>query len=246
MSKKFWIPKFNYYSKRLSIWQEKFWRDVNGKPFMGILDNIAGRRTFEFATFGRSGIQQSNSKLFRMTKSEPVKVEVPLLQKMTACCVWNASNAIVTPAALTTQIDRGRRAYDGDSMDTWYGYGYGVHNEHYVNLGASFGVMDSSTYTDGSATSRTIKGVVYYEVGGATYSDDMIFSLDTTSISNSDTTWKDITWDDTAGTPQTVSRSVDLTTYTASLNGSTHWRDTAAPYNWADLDANTDFVLTTG
>jgi len=59
-----WLPKLNYYSKRLSMWQEKLWREVNGKPFMGILDNIAGRKTFEYATFGRSGVQQSNSKLF--------------------------------------------------------------------------------------------------------------------------------------------------------------------------------------
>jgi hypothetical protein len=243
MSKKFWIPKLNYYSKRLTSWQERMWREVNyGKPFMGIIDNIAGRKYFEYATFGRSGVQQSNSKLFGMRNE---KVSIPITQEMTASCVWNVSNAIPKGDALTTQIDRGNDTYDADSMGTWEAYGYAVAGEHYETITGSFGVMDATTYTDGSSTSRTIKGVVYYEPGGGTYGDDMILSLDTTSISNSDTTWKDITWDDTAGTPRTVSRSVDLTSYTASLNGSTHWRDTSAPYNWADNDLNTDFVLTT-
>ena len=240
MNKKIWIPKINYYSKRLSVWQEKFWREINGKPFMGILDNVAGRRAFEFATFGTSGIQQSDSKLFRVEKEK-----VSFTQEMTAACVWNAAAAATTPP-LTTQIDRGSDIYDADSVDTWRAYGYAVINEHYETITGSFGVMDKTTFRDGSGTTRTIKGVVYYEPGGATYSDDLILSLDGTSISNSDTTWKDFTWDDTAGTPRTVSRSVDLTTYTASLNGSTHWRDLAAPFNWADTDANTDFILTHG
>lgn len=233
-----WLPKFNYYSKRLSMWQEKFWREVNGKPFMGILDNIAGRRTFEFATFGRSGVQQSNSKLFRMTKGH-------MQFAVSSFPYGTAAAAAQAPDALTTQIDRGNDTYDADSMGTWEAYGYAVAGEHYETITGSFGVMDATTYTDGSSTSRTIKGVVYYEPGGSTYGDDLILSLDGTSISNSDTTWKDFTWDDTAGTPRTVSRTVDLTSYTPSLNGSTHWRDTSAPYNWADNDLNTDFVLTT-
>ena len=240
MNNKIWIPKLNYYSKRLSMWQEKLWREVNGKPFMGILDNIAGRKTFEYATFGESGVQQSNSKLFEM---RPEPIVIPPMQ-MTAVCVWNASNvAGPSPPALTTTIDRGRRAYDADSMGTWYVYGYAVANEWWLNV-AGFGTMASSTYTDGGSTSRTIKGMVDYDPGGAGFAG-LILSLDGTSISNSDTTWKDFTWDDTAGTPRTLTRSTDLITYSASVNGSTHWRDTAPPFNFNDLDAGTDFVLTT-
>jgi len=239
MNKNIWIPKFNYYSKRLSMWQEKLWREVNGKPFMGILDNIAGRKTFEYATFGRSGIQQSNSKLFSM-EIEPMVVE-PMY--MTAACVWNASNAIPKDSGLTTTIDRGRRVNDADSTGSYYTYGYAVSNEWFENV-TGFGTMANSTYTDGGSTSRTIKGVVYYEVGGLN-SDDFVLSIDGTSVSNSDTTWLDLTWDDIAGTPRTMDRDVDTTTYTASLNGSTHWRDLASPWNWSDLDAGTDFVLTT-
>jgi len=74
-----WLPKLNYYSKRLSMWQEKLWREVNGKPFMGILDNIAGRKTFEYATFGRSGVQQSNSKLFGL---RPEKIHMAMARQV--------------------------------------------------------------------------------------------------------------------------------------------------------------------
>ncbi len=238
MSKKFWIPKFNYYSKRLSIWQEKLWREVNSKPFMGILDNIAGRRYFEYATFGRSGIQQANSKLFRITNAKK-----PIVQQMTAACVWNASNAIATPAALTTQIDRAARVYDSDSIDSWSTYGYAGDANNWFSV-AAFGVMDDTTYTDGGSTSRTIRSCHDAEVGGSG-GGDWYFSIDTASVANTDTTWSTITWDDTAGTPQTIDRSVD-TSYTASLNGDTHWRDLAPSFSWTDTDANTDFVLETG
>jgi len=230
MNKKIWIPKLNYYSKRLSMWQEKLWREVNGKPFMGILDNIAGRKTFEYATFGRSGVQQSNSKLFNIHKSVSMTV------------VANAAQQGQGPA-LETTIDRGRQSYDADSIQTYYIYGYAVANEWFENL-TGFGTMANSTYTDGGSTSRTIKGMVVWDPGGGGDAG-MVFSLDTTSIDDSDTTWLDITWDDTAGTPRTVTRATDLVTYTASLNGSTHWRDTTPNFNWRDLDAGTDFVLTT-
>lgn len=239
MSKKIWIPKFNYYSKRLSMWQEKFWKDVTGKPFMGILDNVTGRRVFEFATFGRSGVQQSNSKLFRVTKQR-----VPIIQKMTAACVWNASNAIPLLPALTTQIDRAARQYDADSTGGYDTFGYAGDANNWFGVSA-FGVMDATTYTDGGSTTRTIRSMHDAEAGG-TGGGDVYFSLDTASVPNTDTTFKDITWDDTAGTPRTMTRSADLSTYTASLNSDTHWRDLTPSFSWTDIDANTDFVLTTG
>ena len=239
MNKKIWIPKFNYYSKRLSMWQEKFWREVNGKPFMGILDNVAGRKYFEYATFGRSGVQQSNSKLLTY---QPQGVQV---QKMTACCVWNAANAIPTGPALTTQIDRGRTQFDATvSAAACYIYGYNFGTEGYQTIWGSFGVMDDTTYNDGGGTGRTIRSLSNTEQCEGGDDDTWFFALDGTSISNSDTTWQSIDWDNVVGTPVTTNRTD--TTYTASRNGSTHWRDLTPNGDWTDQDANTDVVLTTG
>lgn len=238
-----WLPKLNYYSKRLSMWQEKFWREVNGKPFMGVLDNIAGRRTFEFATFGRSGVQQSNSKLFRMTKARtPV---IPIMQEMTSVSAFpygTAAAAAQDAAALETQIDRGSQIYDADSMNNWRTYGYAFDTNNWFGVSA-FGTMDATTYTDGGSNSRTIRSCHDAEAGGSG-GGDWYFSIDTTSVPNTDATWLDITWDDINGTPFTIDRSVD-TTYTASLNSDTHWRDLTPGASFDDLDANTDFVLTT-
>ena len=149
MNNKIWIPKLNYYSKRLSMWQEKLWREVNGKPFMGILDNIAGRKTFEYATFGRSGVQQSNSKLLTIQNG---KTPVNNTMQMTAACVWNASNAIPGPSGLTTQIDRGSAIYDTIVMGTvstvdYRAYGYSITGEHYMTSFGSIGTIDNDTYT---------------------------------------------------------------------------------------------------
>jgi hypothetical protein len=106
--------------------------------------------------------------------------------------------------------------------------------------------MDLTTYTDGASSLRTIKAVVYTESCSGSGDDDIFyFSLDGTGLADTDVTWLDITWDNTAGTPTTVDRSVDATLYTSSLNGSTHWRDSPAAGNWGDVDADTDFVLTT-
>jgi len=123
-------------------------------------------------------------------------------------------------------------------------YGYAVTGEAF-HSGYNFGVMDDSTYIDGASTSRTIKGIYHHDVGGSN-SDDMAFSIDVASLGDTDTIWKDMTWDDTGGTPRTLTRGTEFNVYTASLNGSTHWRDLTTTYNFYDVDANTDFVLTTG
>lgn len=239
MNKNFWIPKFNYYSKRLSMWQEKFWREVNGKPFMGILDNVAGRKTFEYATFGRSGIQQSNSKLFTIET-----VKTPIIQKMTAACVWNVSNAETKPPLATT-INRGQREVDttgGTAADPVYGYGYAGDANNWFSVTA-FGTMADTTYNDGGGTGRTIRSIYDTESGPSTGAD-LYFSLDGASITNSDTTFKEFTWDNISGTPVSTTRAE--MSYTASLNSDTHWRDLTPNSDWTDVDSGTDFVLTTG
>lgn len=244
MSKKhtnIWLPKLNYYSKRLSMWQEKFWRDVTGKPFMGIIDNVTGRRVFEFATFGRSGVQQANSKLFRLTKNKQ-----SIIQKSVSAFPYGTVSAagVSDEAALTTQIDRGQRSYDADSMQTYYLWGFAGDANNFHSATA-FGTMDDVTYTDGSSTSRTIRSMYDADGGGSPGGGDLFFSIDGTSVPNTDATFIDITWDNTAGTPITVDRSVDFTSYTASQNGDTGWRDLTPSSDWTDGDLNTDFVLTT-
>jgi len=217
------------------MWQEKLWREVNGKPFMGILDNVAGRKTFEYATFGRSGVQQSNSKLFGM---QPEKAQIYKT-------IAHFQSVIgVSGSGLITQIDRGAEQYDetpDTDQDPIVAYGYGIAEEWWESGTGSFGSIDQNTYIDGGGTTRTIKGMVHEQ---PEYEDEWIFSLDTASIGDTDTIWLDITWDDIATVPRTVDRSAD-TAYTASKNGSSHWRETTPAYDWSNTDLNTDFVLTT-
>ena len=232
-----WLPKFNYYSKRLSMWQEKLWREVNGKPFMGTLDNVAGRKTFEYATFGRSGVQQSNSKLFGM---QPKKAQIYKSVSMTV--VANAAQQGQGPP-LETQIDRGSQQFDADSVNDYFVWGYAFSTDNFFGT-AAFGTMDDTTYIDGSSTSRTIRTMMDADSGGSAGSGDVFFTLDGTSITDSDATWLDITWDNTAGTPITTDRSVDYQA-AVELNSDTYWRDLTPSASYTDADANTDFVLTT-
>jgi len=243
MNKKIWIPKLNYYSKRLSMWQEKLWKEVNGKPFMGIIDNIAGRKTFEYATFGRSGVQQSNSKLFTM---RPEPIVMPIMQMSTSAMAFvNAAQqgAGGGGSGLTTQIDRNSRTYDADSQDTWKLWGFAGDGNNWHSVSA-FGGMTTVTYTDGASTSRTIRSMYDADAGGSPGGGDLFFSIDGASVTDSDATWLDITWDDTAGTPRTMDRSAEFAA-AANVNSDTVWRDLTPAYDYTNLLDPADFVLTT-
>ena len=233
-----WLPKFNYYSKRLSMWQEKMWQEVNGKPFMGILDNIAGRKMFEYATFGRSGIQQSNSKLLT---THPGSARI-YAESVSMTVVANAAQQGQGPA-LETQIDRGSQQFDADSVEDFFVWGYAFSTDNFFGT-AAFGTMDDTTYLDGGGTTRTIRTMMDADSGGSAGSGDVFFTLDGTGITDNDTTWLDITWDDTAGTPRTSVRSTEYAAK-VELNSDTYWRDLTPAFSYTDADANTDFVLTT-
>jgi hypothetical protein len=239
---KIWLPKLNYYSKRLSRWHEKLWEELTGKPYMGIIDNVAGVRFYKEA-YGTIGAKQH---LFRI-KPEPYSPQGPTKHFTSVSAFpYGTTAAAGVVSGLTTQLDRGRLQWDttpDTAADPCYAYGYSITGEHYLSFG-SMGTIDSDTYNDGGGTSRTIKALYQTDNCGTTNDDTWYFALDGTSISNSDTTWQDLDWDNTAGTPVTTDRSAD-TTYTASLNGSTHWRDTTPNGSWLDQDINTDVVITT-
>ena len=213
---KIWLPKLNYYSKRLSIWQEKLWLEVNGKPFMGIIDNIAGRKTFEYATFGRSGVQQSNSKLLTVL---PEKIQI--YDESTSVMPF-ANAAQQDEITLETNINRQSAQFDADSENDYFVFGYTFSTDNFFGT-AAMGSMDDTTYIDGSSTSQTIRTMMDADAGGSAGSGDVFFTLDGTSLTDSDVTWLDITWDNTAGSPITAPR----TDYAAAveLNSDTYWRD---------------------
>ena len=138
---------------------------------------------------------------------------------MTAIMMASMGAAAVTVAALETTITVGAGQYDMLGTDTdLYAYGYSVLNDDYLGLG-NFGSMGSDTYTDGAATSRTIKAVYWTEdAGGAVSGDDnLYFSIDTTSVPDTDATFAEIEYNGNIYTR--ASRDA----YAPSLNGSSHW-----------------------
>ena len=143
---------------------------------------------------------------------------------MTACCVWNASNAAAGggSAALDTTITTmGNQTYDADSVDTWKAYGYtsGVDRWSYGN----FGAIGSATYTDGGSNSRTISGIYYHDVGSTDgRADDLVLSLNAMSISNTDTTFVSLEYNG-----QTYTRS--SATYSGTLGSCSSW-------TWANIN----------
>lgn len=249
MSKKIWIPKLNVYS-RLSRFQENLWNDIMNAPFMGIVDNVTGLK-FRKLVYNDVGPKRHFFTVSNGSCCDDCAARKRLMQNAVSSFPYGTvAAAAAVDSGLTTQIDRGSDAYDSDNdspPNTCFAYGYNASpgNEDFLTSVGTMGSMDDDQYTDGGSTTRTIKAVYYTEpCSGSSTDDTFYFSIDGTSVPNTDTTWQDIDWDDTAGTPQTIDRSVN-TTYTASLNGSSHWRWQNASFNWGDTDSNTDFVLTT-
>lgn len=120
------------------------------------------------------------------------------------------------PALDTTITTMGNAIYDADSIDSWrvYGYNSGVDWGSYAN----FGAIGSATYTDGGSNSRTISAIYYHEIGSpSTASDDLMFCLNATSISNTDTTFVSIDYNG-----QNYTRA--SATYTATTGSCSTWR----------------------
>jgi hypothetical protein len=164
---KIWLPKLNYYSKRLSRWHEKLWEELTGKPYMGIIDNVAGVRFYKEA-YGTIGAKQH---LFRI-KPEPYSPQGPTkhFTSVSAFPYGTTAAAGVVDSGLTTQLDRGRLQWDttpDTAADPCYAYGYSVTGEHYLSFG-SMGTIDDDTYNDGGGTSRTIKALYQTDNCGTT------------------------------------------------------------------------------
>jgi hypothetical protein len=119
------------------------------------------------------------------------------------------------PALDTTITTMGNAVYESDSSGTWRAYGFnnGVDRYSYAN----FGAIGSATYTDGGSNSRTISGLYYHESGGSdAREDDLVLSLNATSIANTDTTFVSLVYNGT-----TYLRSA--ATYNGTLGSCSSW-----------------------
>ena len=187
MNKKIWIPKFNYYSKRLSMWQERLWMNIMGQPYS--FELAQGPKKDEF-------IQRAVSSFPYGTVS--------------------AAGAAGSAALDTTITSMGNTIYDADSIDSWrvYGYNSGVDYYSYAN----FGSIGSATYTDGGSNSRTISAIYYHEAGAPNArEDDLVLSLNATSIPDTDTTFVSLEYNG-----QTYTRS-SRTVYSGSFGSCSSW-----------------------
>lgn len=248
------VPKINVFSDRLTMWQKKLWNDLMDKPFMGVIDNVTGLK-FRQLAYNDIGPKRHfftvNAGRGILPPCDDCEGKETYIQKMTAASVWNVSNAASSQSGLTTQIDRGSGVYDTYDVGTSttvdcdaFGYNFGAEGR-WAGLG-NVGSMDATTYVDGGGSTQTIRGVIHTDnQANCSDTDTFVFSLDG-NITNSDVIWAEIDWDDINGTPQNIDRSVDITTYTTAFNGSSHWEwASVGTPDWTDIDANTDFVLTT-
>lgn len=95
----------------------------------------------------------------------------------------------------TTITSMGSQAYDGDSEDTWFVFGYdgGVDRWSYTTIGGSIG---DDTYTDGGSSSRTISAIYWHEQGASSSrEDDLYLCLDQTSVGDTDTIFISLEYD---------------------------------------------------
>ena len=182
MNKKFLIPKLNLYTKKLSMFQEKLWNAFIPRSF--------GEQwvTDEFR-FCHNAYGMRSNKHFLMDHTAG---KATIQKAVSSFPYGTVSAAAQTAAALDTTItSMGNAIYDADSMDTWrvYGYTSGVDYYSYAN----FGSIGSATYTDGGSNSRTISAIYYHEPGSLNArADDLVFCLNATSISDTDTTFVSI------------------------------------------------------
>lgn len=142
---------------------------------------------------------------------------------MTAITVAMTSCFPKGPALDTTITSMGSDIYYvAGTSTTYFAYGY-TSGVDYLSLG-NFGSIGSATYSDGGGTTRTISGIYYTEPSGDADGDDLFFCLNTTSISNSNTTFVSIEYNG-----QTYTRS--SATYTASTGSCSTWR-------WLNINPN--------
>lgn len=120
-------------------------------------------------------------------------------------------------------------------FDAW---GYDGGNDYYTyatNKGSlKLDGVAEDTYVDGGSNTQTISAMYYTDVPNGYF----FFSLDTTSVANTDTTFVSI---DANGTVYTRASG----NYVASKNGATHWWwSDSAPGTWGGSTSGTfDFTI---
>ena len=230
MNKRIWIPKLNVYTHKLSIWQEKLWNLLIPRSHGERWDS--DHYSFCNAAYGMTS---ERIKKYSFTL-EPQK---PHIQKMTAACVWNASNAAAgggISQEINSTITVGSIQYDSfadtSGVDYAYLYGYKVASSYHpiVTFASSSGSIGDGVYTDGNSTSQTITAVGWSDNGvsgtPAAETDNIYFGLNGTSRGDTDAV---MTKFDYNGTEYTRS-SRDI--YTASVGGGeTFWE-------WSNVATN--------
>ena len=144
---------------------------------------------------------------------------------MTAIMMASIGAAAVTISPLETEITVGQDDFDEIGTDTdVFAYGYNVSGEDYLGL-SSFGSITDDVWTDATSTVRTVKALYWTEPCGCPDDDTLHFSVDTTSVPDTDSVFIEIEYNGVVYTR--ASRDG----YTASLRGSTHWR-------WINVNPN--------
>ncbi len=193
---KFIIPKLNIYG-RLSRFQESLWNTYMKRPFGSHF--LGDEYRFCHDAYG-----MKSSKICIMDHQIDNTRKDGHIQKMTAACVWNASNAASGPTAnLDTTVTVGSIAYDVSSDSTGptataFLYGYKRVNDAHplVTSGSSSGSIGSGTYTDGGSTSQTVIAIGWSDNGitgtPAGDTDNIYFGLNGTSRGDDDGTFSSL------------------------------------------------------
>lgn len=93
----------------------------------------------------------------------------------------------------------------------WDGFGYDGGADYY-SYGTNVGSLGEDTYIDAGSNSRTVASIIWAE--GTEF---VLFSLDGTSIPDTDTTFVELK------VRNTIYTRASRDGYTASRNGGTHW-----------------------
>ena len=147
---------------------------------------------------------------------------------MSAILVASIGAAALTVSPLDTTVTVGNEHwFDLGTEDSYYAYGFNDTLADPLGLN-TMGSMGASTYTDGSATLRTINTIYYSEntPTAAALDDSIFFGLAGVSIPNTDQTFKEIVYNGV-----TYVRA-SATTYTASVSGQTTF------WQWNNVSPN--------
>ena len=222
---KFIIPKLNIYG-RLSRLQENLWNTYMKRPFGDHFYSDEYRFCHDVYGMKSDKIHIMDHQI----DSIPVE-KGSNIQKMTACCVWNASNAAATATPnLDTTVTVGSRSYDVDGdtsgpTTTAFVYGYKAVSSYHPLLAFSniVGSIANGTYTDGGSTSQTVTSINWSDNGipgtPAAETDNIYFGLNGTSRGDDNGTFLELEYNGVTYTR--VSRDAYIP---SQGGGETFWR----------------------